>query len=387
MKRDFARWCSIFPVLLGGLIQNGFAAPMIPANYSFVSVQATMPLASEPGNNPATFTFSRAGNTNSTATVTFNISGTATNGVDYALITNTITFSAGQTSSNIIITPVSEPAATGYKTVVLSLPESWGWGGGMHPDFIVGSIHRAVAYIAYNYTNVPPNVSITTPTSGSSYLSRPNIHISANAYDSNGWVTSIEFLANGASIGVVSNVLEQPLLMRESRGRALPIIPGRRVSRFPFVWTNVAPGSYSLTAIATDNAGLQTTSSNITISVSTNLPTPSVRIVSPLDGAQLPDLATINLYAAASEAGGVIDTVEFLANGTNLGVATNYLANAPFGSFHQRTQWMPFFFRWTNVMTGSNVLTAIATDNNGIMATSAPVSINVSTNAFHFHHR
>ena len=65
----------------------------------------------------------------------------------------------------------------------------------------MGSLNRAVAYIAYNYTNVPPTVSIVTPTNGSSFLSLPNIEIAANAFDSNGWVTSVEFLANGKKFG------------------------------------------------------------------------------------------------------------------------------------------------------------------------------------------
>ena len=47
-------------------------------------------------------------------------------------------------------------------------------------------------------------------------------------------------------------------------------------------------------------------------------------------------------------------------------------------------QWLPYSFRWTNATAGSHVLTAVATDNNGIQVTSAPVSISVSTNAFHF---
>jgi hypothetical protein len=372
--------------MLAGLWLNAWASPMIPVNFSIVTVQATQPLAAEPGNIPAVFTFSRVGNTNAALDVAFNIGGTATNGVDYALITNTINFAAGQTSTNVVITPVNEPTATHYKTVVLSLPRPIFMHPMAAPNFIVGSLNRAVAYIAYNYTNVPPDVSIVTPTNGSSFLSMPNIEIAANAYDSNGWVTSVEFLANAKSLGVVSNnpvVPFQPLIIRESRGSIMPIIPGRHVGRYSFVWTNVPPGNYSLTAIATDNAGLQTTSAAVDITVTTNLPTPKVRIVSPSDGAVLPDRAGINIYAAAAETGGVVDTVEFLANGTNLGVATNYLATEPSGPFQVRLQWLPYFFRWTNAIPGGNVLTAIATDNNGIEATSAPVSITISTNVFH----
>lgn len=99
---------------------------------------------------------------------------------------------------------------------------------------------------------------------------------------------------------------------------------------------------------------------------------------------EFPDLAKINIYAAAAEVGGVVNTVEFLANGKSLGVATNYLAAEPSSQFHLRMQWLPYYFRWTNAPAGSNVLTALATDNNGTQAVSAPVTINVSTNAYHF---
>ncbi|MGO8728642.1 MAG: Ig-like domain-containing protein [Streptosporangiaceae bacterium] len=52
---------------------------------------------------------------------------------------------------------------------------------------------------------MPPAVSLVSPTNGASYLSKPNLVLSATASDSNGWVTAVQFLANGASLGVVSN--------------------------------------------------------------------------------------------------------------------------------------------------------------------------------------
>ncbi len=391
MKSNLARWALIQSLLTGAVCLNAPAAPMIPASLSFVTVQATDPLASEPGNNPAVFTFSRIGDTNAAVTVGFRIGGTASNGVDYAAISNTITFAAGEISSNVTITPVSEPTATKYKTVVLTLPRRVNGESTTESNYIVGSLDRAVAYIAYNYSNVPPNVSIVTPTNDSSFLSQPNVEITASAFDSNGWVTSVEFLANAKSVGTVSNSPftawpAQPFALRESHGAPVPVIPGRHSNRFSYVWTNVPAGTYALTAIATDNAGLQTTSAAVNITVTTNLPTPMVRIVNPPAGAVLPDQAPINIYAAAAESNGVIDTVTFVANGTNLGVATNYLAAEPSVPFQFHLQWLPYYFRWTNAGVGTNVLTAIATDNNGIQVTSTPVSITVSTNTYHFHH-
>jgi hypothetical protein len=354
-------------------------------------VQATDPLASEPGHNPGSFTLARVGDTNSPLTVTFAFGGTASNGVDYAAIPTSITLAAGQISSNLAVTPLSEPNSSGYKTVVLTLPRANFGGGLVPPAFIVGSLNRALVYIVYHYTNVPPSVSLLSPSNGSSFLSKPNIVLAAKASDSNGWVTTVQFLANGSSLGVVSNYPFgafplQPLVIRESHGSVLPTLPGgARDNRFQFVWTNVPSGAYTLTAVATDNAGLQTTSDAVDIQVTTNLPVPNVRIINPVRGSQFPDQAPINLYAAAGETNGVVDTVEFFANGNSLGTATNYLAAEPVGPVPFRLQWLPYYLPWTNAPVGSNVLTAVATDNNGTKAASAPVNINVTTNLYHRH--
>jgi hypothetical protein len=377
---------------LAGGISFVNAQPMIPwPGPAFVSVQATDPLASEPGHNPGSFTISRSGDTNAALTIAFSLGGTASNGVDYASIPTSITLEAGQFSTNITVTPVSEPKSTGYKTVKLTLPREGFGREDSAPPFIVGSLNHALVYIVYNYTNVPPSVSLVAPSNGASFLSKPNIFLAATALDSNGWVTSVQFLANGASVGMVSNYPFgrfplQPLVMRESHGSVVPVLPGARLNRFQFVWTDVPPGAYTLAAVATDNAGLQTTSKAVDITVATNLPMPQVRIINPAKGAEFPDQAPIHLYAAAGETNGVVDTVEFFANGNSLGTANNYLAAEPMDHVPFRLQWLPYNLAWTNAPVGSNTLTAVATDNNGTKATSAPVNINVTTNLFHHHH-
>lgn len=357
------------------------AAPRGPSE-SFITVRATTPLASEPGDNPGTFTIYRSGDTNAAVTVDFTLAGSATNGVDYASTPTSLTLAAGQFSTNIVITPVDETSAARYKKVELRLDPG-------HGAYRVGFLRSAVIYIAYNYTNSPPTVAIVTPTNGASFLSLPNIDLTANAFDSNGWVASVDFYANGNLVGTVTNSefcggpVRAPIFLT-SRRFMTPIWPGARTGRFQFVWTQVPPGTYDITAVATDNAGLQTTSADVTIYVSTNLPSPQVHIINPMDGANYVENAPINIYAAAGEKEGVITAVEFLANGNELGLATNYLANEPVSQFHLRQQWLPYYFRWTNAPLGSNTITAIAIDNNGTTATSPAVNINVSTNA-HWH--
>jgi hypothetical protein len=362
------------------------AAPM--PGEPFLAARATGPLASEPGDNPGAFTISRlGGETNAALSVSFTLSGTATNGVDYAAVPTSITLAAGQISSNIVITPVAEPLAVGYKKVILTLADQEARGQEWRPDY---GFDGAVVYIVYNYTDVAPTVKMVAPTNGSSFLSLPNIELAANASDSNGWVSTVEFFANGNSVGTVTNDAfldgpAQPLVLRDRHGSVVSIWPGARTSRFQFVWTNVPPGAYEVDAVATANAGLQTTSAPVQLTVTTNLPSPKVRIVNPVNDAKYAESASINIYAAAGEAGGVIDAVAFLANGNTLGMATNYLAAEPTGQFHLRLQWLPYYFRWTNAPVGSNILTAIAIDNNGTLVTSAPVNINVTTNLHRRH--
>jgi hypothetical protein len=95
-----------------------------------------------------------------------------------------------------------------------------------------------------NPGNNPPSVSITAPANGATFTAPANITVSANASDTDGTVTSVQFFANGASIGTDTT------------------------SPYSIAWNNVAAGSYSLTARATDNGGAQTTSTAVNITVS-----------------------------------------------------------------------------------------------------------------------
>src|SRR5579862_1159153 len=60
----------------------------------FVSIQATQPDATGPA-NPGVFTVFRHGNTNLTLNIYYQISGSASNGVDYAQISNFVNIPGG----------------------------------------------------------------------------------------------------------------------------------------------------------------------------------------------------------------------------------------------------------------------------------------------------
>jgi len=92
--------------------------------------------------------------------------------------------------------------------------------------------------------NVPPSVTITNPVSGTVFAAPANVTIQASASDSDGTVTNVQFRV-GAS--VVINKAAAP---------------------FSAVTNNLAAGSYTLFAIASDNSGA-TATNQVAISVVT----------------------------------------------------------------------------------------------------------------------
>jgi uncharacterized protein (TIGR03437 family) len=92
-----------------------------------------------------------------------------------------------------------------------------------------------------------PQVSVTVPSDGQTFVAGMDINIAANASDPNGSVTKVDFYRDGTLIGTDTS------------------------SPYGIVWSSVSKGSYVLTAKATDNGGLSTTSAPVSITV-TNSP-------------------------------------------------------------------------------------------------------------------
>jgi RHS repeat-associated protein len=92
--------------------------------------------------------------------------------------------------------------------------------------------------------NTPPTVSITSPASGATFAAPASITLTASAADSDGTVSKVEFFYGGTNL--IATVTSPP---------------------YTFNWTNVAAGSYTLTAKATDNLTAATTSSPVNITV------------------------------------------------------------------------------------------------------------------------
>jgi hypothetical protein len=337
--------------LLLGLAQSSLA--QTNGFLSVVTIAATDPVASWSGDT-GTFTVFREGATNATLNVYYRIGGTASNGVDYAAIGNTITIPAGVRSNLITISPINN-SQTNTKTVSLTLaPSLW-----VPPvNYEIGYPSNATVYISPSGSNIPPAVAIFSPTNGEVFTAPVNIDLFAKASDVDDSVTNVEFF-DGAN----------------DLGRGLPVVldpPGANgVTGLAYflTWSNAPVGPHTLTAVATDNGGASTVSGAVNISVNpgpppTNQP-PDVTLFFPTNGSVFTAPVDIRLVAAAHDPeDGYNITVEFFAGTNDLGHGTFLPTMCP-------APWCPSFdLVWSNVPPGDYLLTAKATDTAGATTTS-----------------
>ena len=278
----------------------------------------------------------------------------------------TVEFYAGSTSLGVVTNISSTPPTNGTSAPLYTL--AW-------PNVPAGSYAlKAVAtditglmatssVVTITVTNVPvphPSVYIYSPVSGAKYAAPANLTIYARAVEQNGTVQTVQFFAGDTSLGVVPSS-SQVVVSNVSTA-----------SLFPLPWSNVLAGTYALKAVATDANGLTATSSVVTITV-TNPPVyrPSVYIYSPTNGARFAAPASLTICARAYEQNGTVQTVEFFAGDTSLGMVSSQVVVSNLGT-------EPFFVMpWSNVPVGNYALTAVATDSAGAVATSTPVNIAV----------
>lgn len=184
--------------------------------------------------------------------------------------------------------------------------------------------------------NVAPSVAITNPVNNASFIEPATVTIEADASDSDGSVAGVEFFDGGVSLGSDSSA--------------------------PYgITVNLALGTHTLTAVATDNLGATNVSSAITVTVATNTP-PSVAITSPANGASFVSPASVTIDASASDTDGTVTNVQFFDGATLLGSdATS-----------------PFSLALT-LYPGTHPLTAVAWDDRGASSVSLVTTVLVTT--------
>lgn len=183
---------------------------------------------------------------------------------------------------------------------------------------------------------LPPGVVITGPTNAT--LSAPaDFTVTADAYDADGRIVSVEFFRDGVKAGTATEFPFQ-----------LPV-------------TNLAAGNYTFTAVATDHQGLTATSTVRTVTVTiANLPA-VVTLTGPTN-ATLSAPAAFTLSADVNDLDGRVISVAFLEDNNLLGQLTR----------------PPYAIVLTNVSAADHVYQAVAVDNHRALTYSAPVTVSVT---------
>ncbi|MBI5772016.1 MAG: immunoglobulin domain-containing protein [Verrucomicrobia bacterium] len=236
---------------------------------------------------------------------------------------------AGATNPKLTITSAHATDAGNYDVVVTNSG---------------GNATSAVAVVTVD-SGASPTVAITSPVSGTSVEVWPtpftSIPVQATPADSDGTIVQVQFFANGALFGTA-------------------LAPPYAADFWP-----TAAGSYSLTAIATDNQGNTTTSAAVAL-VATASTASAVAITSPASGASLLSNTQTAIEAVAvAPPGRTIASVQFFANGIPISAPDT---TAPYG-----VNW------FAPSSAGSRSFTAVVTDSSGATATSAAVATTVTT--------
>jgi RHS repeat-associated protein len=194
-------------------------------------------------------------------------------------------------------------------------------------------------------TNTPPTVSLSGPADNARYLNPSSITLSATASgpELNDILQKVEFFLNGSLAGTVT---------------AAP---------WTFSLPSPAVGTHSLTAVATDSQGAQTTSPPRTLIVSDTNLAPTVSIVTPVDNSNWHAPASFMFQASASsgEANDTV-TVEFYVDGVLQGSDTT----------------SPYSVNLSSLAAGTYTLLAKAIDGQGAQTSSITRTVTISdTNA------
>ena len=245
-------------------------------------------------------------------------------------ITNVNFYVNGQLIGNTSTSPysVTWASTSGTDTIVAQATNNFN---------IVGTSAMVIVQVK---NNVPPTSVITAPGNNITYVLGDNVNISSTAASSDtlGSIVNVVYVVNGQPVGSSSK------------------------APFHFTWKSNQLGTDTITAVAIDNRGSQTTSTYIIVNVVNEVP-PTVAITAPANNSvlQVNNQIAITVATADADTNGVVTTVAYFANGVLIGTATQ----------------APFNFNWTPVNIGTDTLTAIATDNRSGKTTSSKVVVTV----------
>ena len=151
-------------------------------------------------------------------------------------------------------------------------------------------------------TNIAPTVSLTSPVVGATFTAPASISLTANAADSDGTVSKVDFYSGATLLNTDTS------------------------SPYGYTWTGVVAGTYSITAKATDNAGAVTTSAAVSVTVNT---APSGQAIpGTIEAESYSAMLGIQTEATTDTGGGLnvgyIDAGDYLDYAVNVATAGSY---------------------------------------------------------------
>jgi hypothetical protein len=189
------------------------------------------------------------------------------------------------------------------------------------------------------------SVALANPASGSSVAAGATVAVAADATLSgtSGRVVQVQFYLDGIPLGTV-------------------------LTAFPFTtnWRPALAGTYTLSAIATDDKSNTRASAPVVVTVTGNVP--AVTITSPANGSSVAAGSGVSLIATASGQDGTTSSVlavDFLVDGNVVGSGST----------------APYFTTWTPVQARAQpyAITARVTATNLATSTSAPMLVTVTS--------
>lgn len=197
----------------------------------------------------------------------------------------------------------------------------------------------AIVYAATLVVNRPPTITISSPVKSTAFLSPATITIDAAASDPDGAISRVEFFNGTIKLGE------------------------RTAAPYSYSWKDVAEGTYSITAVATDNSNAKTVSAPVTVVVEkaaaavNQLPTISISVPGNISSFVAP--ATITISANASDSDGTVNKVEYFNGNIKIGESFS----------------PPYQVAFKCTSAGEYNISAIATDNLNAISSSTVLKL------------
>jgi len=185
--------------------------------------------------------------------------------------------------------------------------------------------------------DIPPTVSLESPTNGSSLLSPITISVTATATSPDSTIANVNLLING---NMVSSLTSSP---------------------YTYSWVNPYAGTYTIYAVAADDHGVTACSPTNQVTIAQDQ-APSVVLVNPTNGETFLTPVTVPMLATATDPDDGVAYVDFIVDGNAMDSVTQ----------------SPYTFNWVNPISGTHTISAIAYDQHTLSTRSATITVIVN---------